>query len=798
MCPVNFFVSKLKIILFIGIIGLFLNQSFGQNQETQVVRGTVTDSDSDYPLLGATIQLITNSPSQIIASVTDLNGRFTLENVPVGRQSFICKYLGYKDYIINDFLIVQGKEGVLDIRLEEHAISIDEIVIYSRQKGEVINEAVTVSANALETDEIIRFSGTLGDVSRMAQNFAGVSGASDDRNDIIVRGNSPASVLWRMEGVDIPSPNHWGTLGTTGGPVSMLNTNNLKTSDFLSGAFPAEYGNVTGAVFDLRLKEGNSEKFEFLGQVGFNGFELGVEGPLKNLGNNSSFLINYRYSTLGLLSDLGFNFGTGSAVPQYQDINFKVNIPTKNAGTFSIWGLGGMSDISFSADDESDNFYSANDENLTSWTDTGILGFNHKYFFNNKTSSAVSVAISQTRNRNTISENLEPDTDEIQETFDGNSRQYKTTINWTISSKLNSKHLIKVGANLDLLNIKILDSVFVDDSFWFNESDYEGKTSLVRLFGQWQYKLNDKIKLNTGINGLFFGLNNSLSVEPRIGISYAINKKNSIALAYGRHSQTQPLPIYFSIDRNATPEQNALNKELDFIKSSHYVFSYTRYITNKLKLKTELYYQSLSSVAVDPEEGYFSALNIGADFTFPKNTGLVNTGSGKNYGLELTLQQHLNQGFYYLITSSIFQSKYKGSDNVERNTYYNSNYVFNALFGKEVVLNKNLFLTLDTRFTYSGGRRYIPIDLEASINNNEETLDYTKAYELQYKPYIRPDLKIGIKANTKKATHTFSIDLQNFIGRKNVFTQIYNEQSQSIKTLYQRGFFPDIRYQIVF
>ncbi len=450
------------------------------------------------------------------------------------------------------------------------------------------------------------------------------------------------------------------------------------------------------------------------------------------------------------------------------------------------------------ADAESDNLYSANNENLTSGTTTGIFGINHKYFFNNRTSSTISFATSGSENRNTR-EGIKPENpNQFQKIYDGNSKQNKSSINWTINSKINSKHLIRVGANLDLFSIKILNTVLVENSFWFNESDFDGATSLMRFFGQWQYKFNEKLKFNAGINSLYLGLNSSFAIEPRMGLTYAVNEKNNIAFAYGRHNQMQPLPIYFSIDRNATDQQNELNKELDFIQSNHFVFSYTHYFKEKLKLKSELYFQTLSSVAVDPLEGQFSALNIGADFSFPNNTGLVNEGTGKNYGVELTLQQNLNKGFYFLLTSSVFQSKYKGSDKVERNTYYNSNYVFNALFGKEVEINKNLTLTVDSKFTYAGGRRYTPIDLPASINNREETLDNSKTFELQYEPYIRPDIKIGVKTNIKKTTHSWSIDLQNFIARKNVFTQLYNTETQSVKTLYQRGFFPDVRYQIVF
>lgn len=138
----------------------------------------------------------------------------------------------------------------------------------------------TVSARSFTVEETSRYAGSLNDPSRMAANYAGVSSTSDARNDIIIRGNSPLGVLWRLNGMEIPNPNHFGSLGTTGGPVSILNNNLLDKSDFLTGAFPAEYGNALAGVFDLQMRSGNNEKTEFLGQVGFNGFELGAEGPI--------------------------------------------------------------------------------------------------------------------------------------------------------------------------------------------------------------------------------------------------------------------------------------------------------------------------------------------------------------------------------------------------------------------------------------------------------------------------------------------------------------------------------------
>jgi len=181
----------------------------------------------------------------------------------------------------------------------------------------------------------------------MVSNFAGVMSSNDSRNDIVIRGNSPMGLLWRIDGVEVPNPNHFGAQGTTGGPVSMLNQNLLSNSDFMTGAFPSEYGNALSGVFDINLRSGNKNKFEFTGQVGFNGFEFAAEGPIWLGKNNTkgSFVVDYRYSTMELVNKLGIDFGTGAAIPKYKDLTIITDIPTKKAGRFKFIGIYGNSFI---------------------------------------------------------------------------------------------------------------------------------------------------------------------------------------------------------------------------------------------------------------------------------------------------------------------------------------------------------------------------------------------------------------------------------------------------------------------
>ena len=325
----------LFLLLGLGTLSIFA-------QQTQTIRGTVIDKQSKSPLEGVLVTLL---DSANVATLTDAYGEYRLENVPLGRRSLKFTYEGYVQGSASNILVQQGKESIASLELEEDVTKMEDVVINSgADKTEALNENATNSVRQFSVEETSRYAGSLNDPSRMASNFAGVSGANDGRNDIVIRGNSPTGLLWRLEGMPIPNPNHFSVSGTTGGPVSMLNYNVLANSDFMTSAFPAEYGNAVSGVFDLNMRAGNNKKREYLGQIGFNGFEFGAEGPFSKK-SKASYLINYRYSTLGVFKALGMSFGTGAAIPQYQDLSFKINLPTGARGQFQIFGVGGLSNI---------------------------------------------------------------------------------------------------------------------------------------------------------------------------------------------------------------------------------------------------------------------------------------------------------------------------------------------------------------------------------------------------------------------------------------------------------------------
>ena len=777
------------------IIWIFLlSSSLLFAQATQSISGTITDKQSGYPLIGANI--MTLGLESDLGTTTDENGLFRLEGLPIGRVALEVSYLGYEPAILPNLQLTSAKELVVNLQLSESINELSEIVVKANaDKREALNKMATVSTRTFSVEEAGRYAGSFGDPSRMAQNYAGVASASDDRNDIIIRGNSPLGVLWRLEGINIPSPNHFSVLGTTGGPVSMLNINNLATSDFMSSAWSADYGNATAGVFDLKMKNGNSGKREYVGQVGFNGFELGVEGPFVK-GKNASYIANYRYSTLGVFKALGIDFGTGAAIPEYQDLTFKMNFPTKGKGAFSVFGIGGVSNISFLAEDLKEgesNLYSNGQQDIINASKTGVVGASHVYFFDKNTNTKITVAASG------VVSSLQVDTFDLNLKHKGNflyydQRQYKYSADIKFNKKLNARQNFAIGFTNDLFRVKNIDSIWTGTNF-YTRLDNDELLNLMQGYINYQHRLSPKTTLNVGMHGQYFGLNNTSTIEPRLGIKYAIAKKQSINFGLGMHSQLQPLNFYLWESEGQT---NQPNKELDFSKSLHSVLGHDWSFGENMRLKTEVYYQYLYSIPVDTFASTYSMINGGASFFTPNRTGLNNDGTGQNYGIELTLERFFSKGFYFLTTGSFFKSYYTGSDGVERSSYYNSGYVMNGLVGKEFNLNKKMVLSVDTKVVYAGGRRYTPIDLAASIVAEEQVLQNRDIFEKQYDPYFKIDLKVAFRLNGKRISQLWSMDLTNLTNHKNLFAEEYDVTKKEIGKVYQRGLFPNILYQIYF
>ncbi|MGF1533455.1 MAG: carboxypeptidase regulatory-like domain-containing protein [Bernardetiaceae bacterium] len=769
--------------------------------QSQSIRGLVKDAQSEIPLPGATIVILESDPLQ--GTVSDENGRFLLTDVAVGRRTIRVQFIGYETITLPNVLIIAGKETLLSVVMRESFEELDEIVITPEvDKDKPNNDLATISARSFNMEEVTRFSGGRNDVARLASNFAGVSTANDSRNDIVIRGNSPTGVLWRIEGIPIPNPNHFSTLGTTGGPVSALNTNLIRYSDFLTGAFPAEYGNANAGVFDVGFRSGNTDKTEFTFQMAFTGIEGMAEGPL-NTKNNGSFLVSYRYSFVGLVNDI-LPIGTNAA-PNYQDISFKVDLGQSKIGKIELFGIGGASNIAFLADeiDQDDLFAEAN-QDFYARSRIGLLGIKHTISVGKDAFLRTILAFSHLQSKFWQDEyELAPT--KIN-TLDGKDTENRYSVHTYLNKKLNRRLTLRAGMQAEIFDIGSLvrdrsnrpDLTGDGLPDWITVRDFEGRLPLYQVYLQSQYRLTQDVTLNIGLHGQYLSFNDSRAIEPRLALNWFATRSSTFNFGYGLHSQMIPLPLLLYQDP-VTNRQT--NKNVSFTRSRHWIIGYDLKLGMDWRLKTEIYYQQLFDVPVQSIPSPFSLLNEGADFGFREVGSLTNEGSGSNYGAELTLEKFFSKNYYLLLTTSLYQSRYKGSDGIERNTAFNQNYVFNVLTGREFLIGKKYTLTIDTKLTTAGGRYYTPIDLEATrANFGRERLDDSRAFAERFDPYFRWDLKFGLRINSpnKRISQQFFVDFQNLTNHQNAFVRRYNASTDQINTVYQIGFFPDILYRLQF
>ncbi len=785
-----------RIILLIVLLVQTLLPYAQTEVRTQTIRGQVVEISTGLPVPGTYIIIKGSDP--ILGSTTDNNGNYKIENVPVGRVSLEISCLGYKKVMISNVLLNSAKELILNVKMEEDIISLKQVeVSAASRKDKPVNEMAIISARSFNTEEAERYAGSMGDPARMASNFAGVSVSSDQRNDIIIRGNSPQFLLWRLEGVDIPNPNHFASFGTTGGAISILNNNVLTQSDFYSGAFPASFGNALSGAFDLNMRNGNNERHEFTGQVGFNGFELDVEGPFSEK-HSASYLVSLRYSTMDVLYAMGFDFGTGNAIPRYMDGSFKVNIPIKNYGKISVFGLGGMSFIELLDSKGDSASYGLSGSDLYLRNNMGVTGINYLYYFKNHGKLTTSFSITGVSNSTEYTDlSYGIDFSQVIEKL----MELKYSASTSYSKKVSSKNFFHTGVIFDYFDILYSGKAY-DTSIqsYINYIDAKGNPTLIRAYGEWQHKFNGYLTLTSGIHGMYFPFNGSHSVEPRASLQWSFHERQKVSIGFGMHSQTQLKAVHYikELIDSLGMALEATNEDLGFSKSNHIVLAYDYLIGKNHRIKVETYYQYIYNVPIAEQNPRYSFLVTGGDYGYEVYRDMINKGTGENYGVELTLEKFLNKGFYYLATASVFEATYKGYDGVVRNSRFNNNYVFNLLAGYEVIVkNLNAFL-FDIKTVYAGGQRYVPIDAVASAAANEAVYDWVHAFEKRYNDYFRLNARAGFRYNGKKTNQEFAIELQNLTNHKNIFMENWNNSKKEVVISYQMGLLPMASYRICF
>ena len=782
-------------------ISLFLGIFCFAQSNTQEIKGKVVDQMTGEPLIGATIVIEDSDP--LIGTVTDIDGKYTLKNVEIGRNVLVISFIGYKPVRIPEILVTAAKPFLLDVSLEENVANMDVVVVSAGRGKEALNSMATVSARSFTIEESSRLAGGLSDPSRVAYNFAGVTFSSPQDNGVVIRGNSPSNVLWRLNGMDVSGAAHFGGGNLAGaGLISIYSANILRGSDFFTGAFPAEYANATAGVFDINFRKGNSDEFQHSAQLGILGIDLTSEGPLtKN--RESSYLVNYRHGFIGY-----YGAAAGGTEPLYQDLSFNFNLPTKNSGEFSLWGIGGVSSIKSPFREYSEEFDEATNtvnvkqreyesDFLDSEIDFGMgaVGLNHKLLIGN--SAFLSSNIGYT---STLYDNETQFFEEDDETLNTGTLhphyqrrnvesklEFASRLNAQLSDRLSNRTGIRVN------HLQTESYSFGVDNPMDPLQEYfsiEGNTYSLNAFTQFKYNLFQNLDLNVGLSSTKFGLVDEVTLEPRLGLKWQYLPFAHLGLAYGRHSKHEELKTYFYTN----PETGAANN-LKLSKADHYVASLGFNLSKNVLLTIEGYYQSLFDVPTIK----------GTSFSFANYTTLwkvngpiTNDGTGRNIGVDLTLERVMDKGFYYLLTASVFDSKYEDAQQIERNTLFNRNWITSLAIGKEFVVNEKNLLGVNLNATYMGGGRLTPFLEQESLEAQDVIYDTDRLFEMQSDAEIWLNAGVTYKINKSNSTRTWGLDFQNALLTEQVAGYKYNFRENTIDE--DKVFFilPNLYYKIEF
>lgn len=778
-----------KYLLFIALLHL------AGAAAAQRLRGSVRDADTGAPLAGVSISLGTTAEINELAISTDATGEFYTDALPPGNYQCFFSLEGYEPLLVREVRIVSGKERVLDVAMRLSSTPLPDVTIKAsapdRRALQPLGEI------PLTREQTERFPATFFDPARLALAYAGVANTDDQANGLTIRGNSPAGVRWRLEGVDIVNPNHLpnaGTLGdrptTSSGGVLMFSAQLLDNSSLLTGAFPAGYGDALGGIMDMAWRRGNRERAEFTVQAGLIGIDLAAEGPLDKK-HRHSYLANYRYSTVGLLGQMGISFG-GEKI-SFQDFSFKMDFSGKKGGQWSVFGASGLSNNTFTPPDDSAEVAVYKDLfNIEFKSRTVIAGISHWAPLGSKAWWKITAVGSSQHNERLATGAGIRETDESEESRFG--------VVATFFRRLNEQNRLQAGWNIQAID-------FTGQAVRNETRIFDGDlpAMLYQPWASWEWTgRQGKTTLRAGLHGVIFNAlgekeANAGNVEPRLLLTRRLGKNSSLAAGWGLYSQLAPLWVY--ADRAPLSGIAYPNRDLGLIRSQQANLRYSWQHDDFWLFKSELFYQRTYDVPVSATGGNaFSVLNVSEIQTFSR---LSATGAGENKGVELSAERYLNRGWFMMTNLSLFDARYRGSDGVWRDARWNLRHIANLTAGKEWQRDqwpeRSRTFGVNGRITWTGGQRAAPVDVAASAAAQTTVYDLSNGYSIRQQDFTRLDLRVYWRRNIGgRRNSTFAMDFQNVAIRKNVAYQYYDPYTGRVETKEQLGLIPNLSWRLEF
>lgn len=748
---------------------------YAQNN-SQILRGSVTDAVSNKPLVGATI-LLDNE----FGTTTDTLGNFIFKEIVRGRHQVMVTYIGYDTLQLNDLIIRSGQESNLNLSLDPISNALSLVTITGESGGVY---TIVPAQEIISRESVLRYPATYFDPARLATAYAGVTGTNDQSNGMSVRGHSPNALGWRLQGVEIVNPNHTPNAGTpsdrstaSSGGVNMISAQLFSDTRFFRGLIPGRYGNTSSGLIDMYLREGNDQNWDYTAQVGLIGLDIAAEGPLGRKG--ASILTNYRYSTVGLLGDLGLDLGDEQI--SFQDIALHLSTPLKNNGSLSIFALGGISKNIFTSDSDPSLWEEDKDQfDIDFEHQIGIIGTKLTIPLSKNGSWHTSMALSgldgsrfARPNAGALSNRSEND----------DYWQAKTSIQSYVQIALPNRQSLSLGTGL------LYQQDFLAASINQQQLAY-GRMSrwTIQPYATWRSRLSNSWQTEVSLRGYLLS-DSDAQIEPRATLSWQVRPESQIQIAYGWQHQRQPVQV-----------EIASNQRLEGYRTQQSSISWTKKFDATKRFTLTTYFQQMDKLAISAEgPNTFNAINLLETFELGP---LATEGKAQNFGSEITLEKIPQDTWYYLLTASIYDARYQGSDGIWRDSRWDAQFVANAIVGREWLLapkkKNDRLLGVSLRLSSSGGLRISPIDERASELAGTTIFDTENAFSEQLASYSRIDLRIFFRKDHPSKTTTLSLDVQNLANTKNEAFRYYDPLLKEVTIKNQLGTIPLLSYRMQF
>jgi len=777
-------------------------------QHVETLRGVVLDHQTKAPLPGATVTI--RGTSRFYTTSSDFNGWFEIENVPVGLHDIVVELKDYKNLLLRNVEVVTGKEAFrlieLDQKVRDNKKDID---IRPYKPGIARNATATVSAFSFNRENVQASDNVKEDPAEMASELPAFRQIMAGRNELSIRGNSPTGLVWQIDDIPVVAPNFSHEIGLPGGTYPLLPNALLGKSEIDYGPFPAGPVDALAGKVNLRFRDGNRVDRRYSLEMGSYGAAVSAEGPISRK-PSSSYLVYYRNSLPSVLEGSGVEAIPG-IFPDRQQVAFKVNIPTRFAGTFSVFGAGGKNKVEMlpGNSDHPENFYVYGGlPNTDNYLDETLYtgGFSHKIYLKRGISSIkTTMGISGYEQTSRMEMHRSANLRQI-DTGNENNEQ-KLFFSSRFQHKPSVSNYIVAGISASIRQVNFSDStltgnvtqVYPKPYYTLLDANEKGLVQ-VQADAGWQHKFGNTTAVYVGMNASYFTFNQTASIEPRLSIRHEYNSKTIVSIGYGLKSQLQPMFLYF-MKTKADPTGTVVtegNRNLSPTRMHQLVGAVDRNFRGNLRLHAEVYFQQLMKVPVEQHISSYSMMNYGAGFRDYSIYPLVNQGTGQNKGLELQLDKYLSHGYYFRLSGAVYDSKYKASDGTSRNTAFNGAYKSDLMLGTRFPFSKNGLLDLNLHATYSGGAPLPGIDDSTSVLAGYTVYDEASRYVNREPAWFRVDAQVSLKWSMRWLSHELAFNLRNLTGEKILLRRFYNPESGAIEEQYQLGFVPTILYRVYF